>query len=113
MRLQRGPMLMGVMTVLACTESPVSAPTGATVVTVAPAHATASANAIQASATGGGHYLFQGLYDAKFSFSATQNGTGDASGQFRIAVDFGGTDGTADFDGAVTCMASDPVTGRA
>jgi hypothetical protein len=113
MLLQRGPTLMCIVTMLACSESPATAPSGAMVGTVAPARATASANGVQASATGGGHYLFQGLYDAKFSFSATQNGTGEANGQFRISVDFGGTDGTADFSGTVTCVTSDPVNGRA
>ena len=110
MRLQRGLMPIAVVMVLACAESPATEPT---TVTLQRAPGAASANAVQASTTGGGHYLLQGLYDATFSFGASQKGDGDANGHFRLFVDFGGADGTADFDGTVTCMTSDPIHGRA
>jgi hypothetical protein len=109
MRLQRGLMLVPIATVLACAEPSATAPTG---VTGLPREAT-SVNGVQASATGGGHYLLQGLYDTKFSFSAVQKGNGDANGEFRIFADLGGADGVIDFEGTVTCMTSDTINGRA
>jgi hypothetical protein len=100
---------MGVGIMVGCAEPP----TTPISVTLQQARAGASANAVQASATGGGHYLLQGLYDAKFSFGAVQTGDRDANGHFRVVVDFGGDDGTADFEGTVVCVTSDPVNGRA
>ena len=110
MRLQRPMMLAALTTLVGCAEP---SATGPSAPTVRRGTQSASADGVQASTTGGGHYLLQGLYDTKFSFSANQNGNGEANGEFRVSVDFGGTDGTASFKGVVTCMASDPVNGRA
>jgi hypothetical protein len=63
------------------------------------------------STTGGGHYLLQGAFDTKFSFSAIQHPDGSVSGQFRQSVEDAGL--VIDFHGRVTCVAVDPVTHRA
>jgi hypothetical protein len=101
---------MTLATIVGCSEPRV---TGLSATSNGPGRATAGVSGVQASASGGGHYLLQGLYDTKFSFSANENGNGDANGELRVSVDFGGADGTASFTGVVTCMASDPVNRRA
>lgn len=59
------------------------------------------------AATGGGAYLFQGVVEVKFAFSAIQHADGKAVGRFHQKFDNGGL--AVDFSGAVTCMAVDPV----
>ena len=106
MRLQRGLLLMALAALAGCSEPRMTGPSAGS---IGSGRASAGVNGVQASASGGGHYLLQGLYDTKFSFSANENG----NGELRVFVDFGGADGTASFAGVVTCMASDPATGRA
>jgi hypothetical protein len=60
---------------------------------------------------GGGHYLFGGTLDIRFSMAAIGKADGSAIGLFHQAVDLGGT--TAEFLGRVTCLAIDKVNGRA
>ena len=68
-----------------------------------------SANGVIGSATGGGHYSLGGT-DVQFAFSAVQKGDGTAHGQFHIALEDGFS---YDVRGEVTCVATDPITGRA
>ena len=72
-----------------------------------------AANAIVASATGGGWIEFgiPGLSDAQFSFSAVQHADGTASGVFHQVRSNAGP--TIDFSGEVTCLSVDPVNHRA
>jgi hypothetical protein len=72
-----------------------------------------AANAIVASATGGGWIEFgiPGLSDAQFSFSAVQHADGTASGVFHQVRSNAGL--TIDFSGEVTCLSVDPVNHRA
>ncbi len=70
-----------------------------------------AAGGIELSATGGGHYLLAGFLDIKLSVSAVQDGNGNASGQFRQSLIFGGN--LIDFKGRVTCLAVDSENGRA
>jgi hypothetical protein len=76
-----------------------------------PASFAVAGNRVVASATGGGHYLLGGALDIKFSFSAVSRANGGASGQFRQSVAF--DDDVVEFHGAVTCLTTDPVNGRA
>ena len=66
---------------------------------------------VTAGVTGGGHYLLQNAFDTEFAFTAVQHEDGRASGNFhqRLATDAG----TIDFRAEVTCLAIDPVLGRA
>lgn len=63
------------------------------------------------SATGGGHYLLQGIVEVKFAFSAIRHADGRTAGQFHQKFVNGGF--LVDFSGEVTCMAVDPVMHRA
>lgn len=69
------------------------------------------AGGIEVSTTGGGHYLLLDLLDTKISFSAVQNGNGNAHGQFRQSVVFQGQ--AIDFKGRVTCVSVDSENHRA
>lgn len=60
--------------------------------------------------TGGGHYLLLDTYDVKFSFVANGDEQ-SAKGIFRQSLIFDGE--LIAFDGAVTCLAIDPLEGRA
>ena len=63
-----------------------------------------------ASATGGGH--FDAGVDVVFTFGVVQTGVGDAAqGQFRFSTALG--DLAIEFHGYATCLAVDPVNGRA
>lgn len=63
-----------------------------------------------ARATGGGH--FDAGVDVVFSFAAIQLGPGDnATGRLRFSTVLGGL--AIEFGGRVTCLAVDPVNGRA
>ena len=72
-----------------------------------------AANAIAASATGGGWIEFgiPGLSDAQFGFSAVRHADGTASGVFHQVRS--NADGTIDFSGEVTCLSVDHVNHRA
>lgn len=68
--------------------------------------------AVVASANGGGKAeLPAGFSALEFSFGAIQLGNDRANGTFRMF--FESATGTRDFHGKVTCVASDPATGRA
>ena len=63
------------------------------------------------SATGGGFYVIPVNVPIQFSFSASQRPDGEAAGEFHIAFSDSGFE--YDINGTVTCMASEPSTGRA
>jgi hypothetical protein len=65
----------------------------------------------KASAKGHGVYDLAGTSGVRFSFNAVQNEEGTAKGQFRQVTTL--TTGTVDIEGKVTCLAIDPVFGRA
>jgi hypothetical protein len=65
----------------------------------------------KASARGHGVYELAGISGVHFSFKVAQNEDGAASGHFRQVTSF--TTGTVDIEGKVTCLAVDPVFGRA
>jgi hypothetical protein len=79
--------------------------------TVALVPSTALAAGVSARTTGGGWFLFGGSIPMQFSFSGIQHADGSASGSFHHAY----TDdvGSYQFFGTVTCLAFDPVHGRA
>jgi hypothetical protein len=63
-------------------------------------------------ASGGGQWLFSGVFPGKFSFTAQQiSADGTARGQLRSSLDVGGT--LAEFHGEVTCLTVDLAEGRA
>ncbi len=63
------------------------------------------------SAKGKGVYLFAGVDNVRFNFSLTQHGSAAPTGTFSIYF----TDGDLVYDlaGRVTCLATEPATGRA
>jgi len=64
-----------------------------------------------ASARGQGVYELAGTSGVHFSFNVVQDEDGTASGHFRQTTTF--TTGTVDIEGKVTCLAVDPLFGRA
>jgi hypothetical protein len=68
-------------------------------------------SAVDALATGGGHYLLAGVYDVQFAFTARQKGDGSASGEFHVVTLFEA--GTFDITADVVCVSVDDVNGRA
>jgi len=70
-----------------------------------------SSSNIEASASGGGHYLVGGSLDVQFAFSAVQFRDGHVAGSFHDRTNDGL--GLVDFDADVTCLAIDADLGRA
>ena len=70
-----------------------------------------SIDADETAARGRGVYELDGTSGVHFSFKAVQNEDGTASGNFRQVTTL--TTGTVDILGKVTCLAVDPVFGRA
>jgi hypothetical protein len=66
---------------------------------------------IEASASGGGHYLVGGSLDVQFAFSAVQYKDGHVAGAFHDRTN--DSLGVVDFDADVTCLAVDRDLGRA
>jgi len=98
------PLLVGTM-LLGC-DSPTTPDAASVASTVL-----LSPTGVNASATGGGHYLLQGALDVQFAFSAIQNADGDVTGHFHHRLDAGGG-ATIDFSGRVTCLAFDAEKDR-
>jgi hypothetical protein len=73
--------------------------------------APASSLEIEASASGGGHYLVGGSLDVQFAFSAVQYKDGHVAGSFHDRTNDGL--GLVDFDADVTCLVVDRQLGRA
>jgi hypothetical protein len=84
---------------------------GLVCVTSAVIAAPASSSDIEASASGGGHYLVAGSLDVQFAFSAVQYKDGRVAGSFHDRTNDGL--GLVDFDADVTCLAVDRQLGRA
>src|ERR1700739_38761 len=74
---------------------------GGTAVIAAPP----ASSGIEASASGGGHYLVGGSLDVQFAFSAVQYRDGRVAGSFHDRTNDGL--GVVDFDADVTCLAVD------
>jgi hypothetical protein len=60
---------------------------------------------------GSGQFLFAGTADVMFDFNAVQAGNGNAAGGFFQSFVFGGL--LIEFRGRVTCVSTEPDTGRA
>jgi hypothetical protein len=80
-------------------------------VTAAVIAAPATSSEIEASASGGSHYLVGGSLDVQFAFSAVQYKDGRVAGSFHDRTNDGL--GVVDFDADVTCLAVDRELGRA
>lgn len=90
----------------ACADAGPTAPTDTPGI-AGPALSTAAG---PARATGGGH--FDAGVDVQFGFSAVQTGPGMAArGHMRFSTALGGE--AIEFHGVTTCMAVDPIEGRA
>lgn len=70
-----------------------------------------STTGVSATATGGGRYNINNVFDVQFAFSAVQGTDGSVAGQFHHTTDTG--DGLFDVYGAVTCLAFDATHKRA
>ncbi|MEP6695150.1 MAG: hypothetical protein ABJB39_10960 [Chloroflexota bacterium] len=71
----------------------------------------AAAVSDMSGATGGGHFLFGGVLDVQFGFSAVSQPDGSAQGSFHQSYTQGGL--TTSYWGTVTCLSVDTVNGRA
>jgi len=80
-------------------------------VTAAVIAAPATSSEIEASASGGGHYLVGSSLDVQFAFSAVQYNDGHVAGSFHDSTNDGL--GVVDFDADVTCLSVDRELGRA
>jgi len=85
----------------------------AAIVSAIPAVIAASAHSseVEASASGGGHYLVGGSLDVQFAFSAVQYQDGHVAGTFHDRTNDGL--GLVNFDADVTCLSVDREQGRA
>src|SRR5688572_7478347 len=77
----------------------------------ASAYLAVSDEGVTASATGGGWYTINNVFQVQFAFSAVQKADGGVMGQFHHRTDTG--DGLFDIDGRVTCLAFDLENQRA
>lgn len=68
-------------------------------------------NGVTASATGGGWYNINNVFDVQFAFSAIQRADGRVMGEFHHRTDTG--NGLFDVHGTVTCLAFDLENRRA
>jgi len=78
---------------------------------IARAQANDGNKGVNASATGGGHFLVSGALDVTFAFSANQMEDGAGNGQFRFSVELGGL--PIEFHGEVICLTVDSENHRA
>lgn len=100
---------VGVALALACERAP--SPAAPTASSGDPSRTVGDSNGVQASASGGGHYLLQNAFDTQFAFTAVLHANGRASGNFHQHLE---TDtGAIDFTGRVTCLAIDDALHRA
>jgi len=90
--------------ILGC-QSPLDSPSGGT------ADGSTNPEKVVARVTGGGHYLFAGVFDIQFAMSAIVRDDGTVSGSFHEQLTLEGQ--LVDIHGTVTCVTIDPVTRRA
>jgi len=70
-----------------------------------------ASDGVSAAANGGGHFLFSGVLDVQFGFSAVARADGSAQGSFHQSYTLEGL--TTSYWGTVTCLSVDTVNRRA
>jgi hypothetical protein len=87
-------------------QSPLDAPTTAESIDDSPQF-----SKVVSRVTGGGHYLFAGVFDIQFSMSAVENENGNVSGSFHQELTLDGL--RVEIHGTVTCLTVDAENRRA
>ena len=71
----------------------------------------AASDGVSAATSGGGHFLFSGVLDVQFGFSAVAKADGSAQGSFHQSYTLDGL--TTSYWGTVTCLSVDTANHRA